>query len=140
MVELQEIHDELTRRAGFHPQARGRRSQLCPSHHNDMHNVPCPFARANAWLYDLLDHPLAQCSHCHGYGWVYGEDRKEFEQIDCPHCSSTGIRGTERLLVHTHGPDEGDGLACNERVIAGRRIGACQSDPSTHNNRTGDPE
>ena len=43
-----------------------------------------------------------------------------------------GRRPALRLVtpvVHTHGTEDGPGLACNERLIDGRLYGACQPDP-----------
>lgn len=36
-----------------------------------------------------------------------------------------------RLPVHSHGPDEGAGMACRERWVDGRLIGACLPDAVT---------
>lgn len=35
-------------------------------------------------------------------------------------------------LVHNHGPEEGRGLACRERTVDGRQVGACLPDAPTY--------
>lgn len=105
MSDVQEIVEELTKRAAWHPQSSGRGSRLCSAgSHSQLENVPCSHARPLKWLYDMLEHPLGPCPRCSGYGWVYGDGKQEFEPIDCPRCAGNGLRGPTSADSRTRCP------------------------------------
>lgn len=59
-----------------------------------------------------------QSTEDEGCGWYVGPDDRAW-----PICRCHGFR----LAVHNHGPEEGPGLACNERRVDGRLVGACMT-------------
>lgn len=101
-IQVAAINDELTKRAGWHPQSRGRGyGGLCNAgSHSQLVNVPCETARHLAWLYDLLEHPLGPCPECKGHGWNWGDGTDEFNKVGCARCAESGLRGTsENALI-----------------------------------------